>query len=503
MNQEVKTINGYNIKDEKAIRTYDTVALMQADSKLSEGQHVKTRGYYEINDGGDAYYKIRNITENDSVTDYDKIFLNNGLIAEFINPNFDFVNPLQFGAKGDNVTDDSAIIRYALKYKKLRITKQHLISTPITGLWEVTIIGERASQNGNHGELNFDTGNNYGLIVDGYCLIENLIIKGEKCLKIYKWNNIIRNNQFIGNEESSSDNAIKFGSDVVWFGENIVEYNTFKNFNIAIDCYTETTVASDEYINNNIIIACGYFIKGVFGATFIRENHDYSENGILLYGNDNMIENNYFDNGTNTSIKIQSFNHSLSISNNLFLVIEKNLDNPAEDTTCVIINDIGSDELTNCLSFCNNRTSGKREDVVLLDLNWKKVYGVFEGNKAPQLYKQVNFNSVINSKGLCMKGTATFISNGTQQKIKTYDGKIKLDLSIPQGDYSASYLFTHNLTQIERDYYFTFYHSTGTGVGKFRKDGNIQFLYPYTFTDPVVDCIIDCGISEDNYNTFS
>ena len=38
---EVSNINGYDIKDKKSIRTYDTVALMKADSTLKEGQHVK------------------------------------------------------------------------------------------------------------------------------------------------------------------------------------------------------------------------------------------------------------------------------------------------------------------------------------------------------------------------------------------------------------------------------------------------------------------------------
>ena len=80
MNQEVKIINGYKVKDEKAVRTYDTVSDMKSDSKLGEGQHIKTRGYYSINDGGSAEYII--VSES-SETEYQEL-LNNGCKIEEI-----------------------------------------------------------------------------------------------------------------------------------------------------------------------------------------------------------------------------------------------------------------------------------------------------------------------------------------------------------------------------------------------------------------------------------
>lgn len=108
MNQEVKTINGYSIKDEKAVRTYDSVASMRADTKLSEGQHVKTRGYYNINDGGSAeYYIVNEVSENDY-----KENLENGLYAKLIIEKS--VNVDCFGAKGDGESDDSTAIQNAI-----------------------------------------------------------------------------------------------------------------------------------------------------------------------------------------------------------------------------------------------------------------------------------------------------------------------------------------------------------------------------------------------------
>ena len=110
---DIVTLNGYKIKDEKAVRTYDTVALLKADTKLKVGQHVKTRGYYLINDGGSAEYYI---TDNQSNTKYQEE-LNNGLYATLISDSF--INIKQLGAKGDGETDDSPIIRKAIAYLKI------------------------------------------------------------------------------------------------------------------------------------------------------------------------------------------------------------------------------------------------------------------------------------------------------------------------------------------------------------------------------------------------
>lgn len=96
MNNEVKTINGYNIKDEKAIRSYTTVALMKSDTKLAEGQHVKTKGFYNSLDGGHGEYII--VDDNSLVADNKFIHsLNNGLFAVLV-VNNDEVNIRTIGA---------------------------------------------------------------------------------------------------------------------------------------------------------------------------------------------------------------------------------------------------------------------------------------------------------------------------------------------------------------------------------------------------------------------
>ena len=112
MNEQFFTsLNGYKVKDEYAVHTYDSVALMKADSKLKEGMHVKTKGYYSANDGGHGEYII--VDDNTLVGDNGFIHeLINGLKAQLIINN-ETINIKQLGAKGDGVTNETEIFNKA------------------------------------------------------------------------------------------------------------------------------------------------------------------------------------------------------------------------------------------------------------------------------------------------------------------------------------------------------------------------------------------------------
>ena len=94
----------------KAIFGFDTVAAMKDATNLINGSYAKTLGYYSINDGGKALYKIRTITNDDVVDNATIIEMNdseNNLVAELIK---DYpVNAKQIGCKTDG-TDNSTII---------------------------------------------------------------------------------------------------------------------------------------------------------------------------------------------------------------------------------------------------------------------------------------------------------------------------------------------------------------------------------------------------------
>ena len=95
---------------------YNNVDAMKNDTKLKENDVVETLGYYKINDGGNATYKIREIKNNDKVDNYTIIPLSyNNLIAELIVEN-SMISVNQFGAHGNGIDDDTDAIQKCIDY---------------------------------------------------------------------------------------------------------------------------------------------------------------------------------------------------------------------------------------------------------------------------------------------------------------------------------------------------------------------------------------------------
>ena len=88
---------------------FDTVADMKASTTLQAGDRARTLGFYSVNDGGGALYKI---TDTGTANEMNVIAIGN-LYANLITLDADV---LKFGAHGDNSTDDSAVISAAYDY---------------------------------------------------------------------------------------------------------------------------------------------------------------------------------------------------------------------------------------------------------------------------------------------------------------------------------------------------------------------------------------------------
>ena len=86
---------------------FDTVAMMKADTSLENGMYAITGGYYAVNDGGCALYRIYSTAP---ATYYET--LTSGLYAELITNGKSSVK--MYGAHGDGTSDDTASIETAL-----------------------------------------------------------------------------------------------------------------------------------------------------------------------------------------------------------------------------------------------------------------------------------------------------------------------------------------------------------------------------------------------------
>ena len=82
----------------KAIFGFDNVEEMKNATNLIDGSYAKTLGFYDKNDGGSGFYRIRNVTNKDDVDGGSLIALDNtNLVAELITNGT--INIKQYGAK--------------------------------------------------------------------------------------------------------------------------------------------------------------------------------------------------------------------------------------------------------------------------------------------------------------------------------------------------------------------------------------------------------------------
>lgn len=92
--------------------TFDTVSDMKSATNLINGCYTKTLGYNTIYDGGNSYYKIRNIRDDDTVDEVFIIEIDENLVAELIVLDSE-VNVKQSGLTGlstEDATDKLAIL---------------------------------------------------------------------------------------------------------------------------------------------------------------------------------------------------------------------------------------------------------------------------------------------------------------------------------------------------------------------------------------------------------
>lgn len=110
------TLNNIIFNYTKLIKTFNTtIDFINSNELFFENQKIKTLGYYNENDGGEALFLIRKKSTNDTNSPL-SILLNNNLVAELIINN-NLVNIKQIGAKGDNTSDDTQFFKLLINNK--------------------------------------------------------------------------------------------------------------------------------------------------------------------------------------------------------------------------------------------------------------------------------------------------------------------------------------------------------------------------------------------------
>ena len=273
----------------KAIFGFDNVASMKSSTNLIDGSYAKTLGYHNINDGGSALYKIREVTNEDVVDNMLIIAMNNNqLVAELIVIN-STLNVKQLGAYGDDSHDDTLIIQKAIDSLiggiVLLPTGTYLISSPLILKRGVSLKGINNYDTNTDGsaQIKLADNSNCSMIktplansgtTTQYISIENLYLNGNK------------------------DNQTEEVNIVEFYGVYIGSY--IKNVFIGNFYGTGIDIQQCDLLIDNLWIQNGYTTSGKYA---FDTNSRISDDSII--GNMLNINHLYVENYANENTTVQ------------------------------------------------------------------------------------------------------------------------------------------------------------------------------------------------------
>ena len=137
---------------------FDNINDMKSASNLINGSYAKTMGYYNINDGGNGYYYITD--DNTLIDDGGSVIeLNSGLKAVLLNEN-EFINVLQYGAKGNNNFDNTTVFTNIINRANITLKNIYIpngnyrIYSDLPTIYDgIQIIGEETSLKTENGTI--------------------------------------------------------------------------------------------------------------------------------------------------------------------------------------------------------------------------------------------------------------------------------------------------------------------------------------------------------------
>lgn len=219
------------------VHGFDTAVEMKSSEALINGSYARTLGYYNVNDGGEALYRIVETEPEASQGVYYET-LDSGLFALLIPE--DGINVKQFGLVGDGNTDDTSKFGVAVNYGAYNNLKISLNSQDTYYLNETTTVNLPDNElhiEGNNSTLSLNSvhaHNTTGL--DVTCkniVIRNLNINGNKSIQDQfdetNYRNLAMINGFV---LRNAKNIELYNLDLQnWYG-NAIRFYYYKNISI-------------------------------------------------------------------------------------------------------------------------------------------------------------------------------------------------------------------------------------------------------------------------------
>ena len=418
------------------VLAFNNVNDMKNAQNLTNGSICKTLGFYNLNDNGGAFYKIRNITNNDIVDEITIISLyDNLLIAELITQNT--MNIKQFGAIEDGITNDlNSFNKALLKCEKIILNnKSYKINDSINILSNKKLIGNNSTiicennENTIIGDnitnieikgINFE--NCYHAIYitnSSHLKFENLTISSKnwgltlQLCDYFTFNNITFNQERTdtwSNTDGIHINGGKYGIITNIYGttdDDLIALNADEN-NQNYGDITNIIIDNINTINNQIhgannstycgikLLSRGSLIDNItIKNSIIGIDH---ENGIVLTGFNNANIKNIY---VNNCKFILNANHTKKI-----ILIETSFDN-IKFNNCDFIVNLGAYDSTfiGCEQLFNYGNLLFENCNFIDNYNFQKNYFKLKGN-----YKNITLNNIkiINNTNILNNRLITF-----------------------------------------------------------------------------------------------
>ena len=349
---------------------FDTVSDMKLSENLVNGSKCCTLGFHTINDGGKANYKIRTITNEDTVDEMTIIALhNNTLIAELVIG--DSVCPEMFGAYGDSDHDgltghdDTAAIQamfdsgyeiFSLRPCIYKITSSIII--PEFKQRKLVLKGEIAYTGTNYA-INF---NGTGRVSECNMEFGNIFANHGGCIAFHPNTTqtaAIAGMRLSGNifyAGSGENGDCIYVENDGWFNENFINDINFQHGNYAFRLIYKNNDNANKDCSRNSFNECHF--EGVTNGVYMDVNSNANKQiSDTTFNNCRMVEtiSGYFCN-----IQTASTTDSPSVS------------------SVVINNDVYADnKLTGNVIYIiqNGYTFDKTPSIRNRGLQFKRIYG--------------------------------------------------------------------------------------------------------------------------------